>query len=69
LEAAPVEETRRLYEALGLPDFAEAEARLRQYVGETAGYQKNEFPALEPALRRRIANEWRRSFEEWGYEV
>ena len=41
---------RRVYEALGLPDFGQAEPALGRYVDSVAGYRKNEFPDL-PAER------------------
>jgi hypothetical protein len=67
LEADPVAQMRKLYEALGLPDFGPVEPVLRRYLGSVAGYQKNRFPELAPDVRTRIAREWRRCFDEWGY--
>src|SRR4029453_239352 len=67
LERDPLGEMRRLYEALGLPDFAAGEPALRRYPETLGGYRKNVFPPLPPDQRRRIAAEWRRCFEEWGY--
>lgn len=69
LEQDPLGQVKRLYNALDLPDFAHAEPALRGYVASIAGYQKNEFPNLPAELRRRIAEEWRESFEQWGYPV
>jgi hypothetical protein len=59
---------RSIYETLGLPDFESLRPRLETYLGSIAGYRKNRHAALPEALRRRIAREWRRSFEAWGYE-
>lgn len=67
LERAPVEEIGRLYERLALPGFARFQPQLQAYVASQAGYRKNAFPPLAPALRAKIAREWHRSFEEWGY--
>jgi hypothetical protein len=67
LEADPVGQLRRLYEALALPDFAHVEPALRQYVDSLSGYRKNSYEPLPPALRERVAREWRRCFDEWGY--
>lgn len=69
LEQEPVEEVRKVYAALGLPDFAHVEPKLREYVDSLAGYQKNKLRPLDPAMRSRVARQWRRSFEEWGYEL
>jgi omega-hydroxy-beta-dihydromenaquinone-9 sulfotransferase len=69
LEKDPVGEMRKLYEALDLPEFAKVEPALRTYVDSLSGYRKNVFPDLAPVVRRRIAGEWRRCFEEWGYPI
>jgi omega-hydroxy-beta-dihydromenaquinone-9 sulfotransferase len=69
LESDPIGEVGRIYEALDLPDFRHVEPELRRYVDSIAGYTKNTFPSLPADLRRRIANEWRPCFEEWGYPV
>jgi hypothetical protein len=67
LEADPVGQVRGIYEALALPDFRRVEPALRRYVESLSGYQKNTLPVLPPDLRERIAGEWRRCFEAWGY--
>lgn len=69
LEQDPMGQVREIYEALDLPDFAQAEPRLKEYVDSTAGYRKNEFPELTSDLRSRIASEWQRNFDEWHYPV
>jgi hypothetical protein len=67
LERDPVGQVREIYAALGLPDFEELQPALRRYLDGLAGYRKNEFAELPEDLRGRIAKEWRRCFEEWGY--
>jgi omega-hydroxy-beta-dihydromenaquinone-9 sulfotransferase len=67
LEADPVGQVRDLYHALDLPDFQAAAPALERYVASLTDYKKNAFPELPDELRQRIAREWRRSFEEWGY--
>ena len=69
LEADPAGEVRRLYAALGLPDFGHVEPKLREYVAGLAGYRKNTFAELVADQRGQIAREWRRCFEEWGYHI
>ena len=69
LEKDPLRELRKLYEALDLPEFAKVEPAVRTYVDSLSGYRKNVFPELAPDVRRRIAGEWRRCFEAWGYPV
>ena len=67
LEADPIGQVRGFYDGLGLPDFAQAEPALRQYVASIAGYKKNALTTIPAELRERIAREWWRCFEEWGY--
>ena len=67
LEKDPVGPVRALYKALGLPDFAHVEPRLREYADSISGYRKNAYQDLDPAARQRVAREWCRCFEEWGY--
>jgi hypothetical protein len=69
LEQDPVGQVRNIYQALDLPEFAVVEPALRQYVTGLAGYKKNVFDEMPDDLRRRIAEQWRRCFEEWGYPV
>jgi omega-hydroxy-beta-dihydromenaquinone-9 sulfotransferase len=69
LEADPVGQIRRVYESLGLPDFGTTEPALLRYLAAVAGYKKNSLPVIAPTLRERIVNEWRPSFEAWGYPI
>jgi hypothetical protein len=69
LEADPIGQMKRLYDALGLGEFSQARPALERYVDDVRGYRKNEFPELPAALRRRIADAWRRCFEQWGYAL
>jgi hypothetical protein len=57
-----------VYEALGLSGFEDVRPRLETYLGSIAGYRKNRHDELPEPLRRRIAHEWGRSFDEWGYD-
>lgn len=67
LERDPVEQIRRVYETLRLPAFEYVEPRLNEYVRSLAGYQRNRFSELPAGIRNRLAKEWKRCFEEWGY--
>jgi omega-hydroxy-beta-dihydromenaquinone-9 sulfotransferase len=69
LEAEPVAQMRKLYEALDLPDFRHVEPVLRRYLESLSDYKKNTLPELSPDLQKQIAGEWRRCFEKWGYPV
>lgn len=67
LEKDPLGEMRRLYAAIDLPAFSEVEPALIKYQESLSDYKKNKHYELEPALKQRIAVEWRRCFDEWGY--
>jgi hypothetical protein len=67
LEADPIGEVTRLYDALGLPPFGHVEPALRSYVQSIAGYEKNQFADLPADTRTRIAAAWRPCFEAWHY--
>lgn len=69
LEADPIGQLRYVYEGLGLPDFDTVEQALQRYVTSVAGYKKNSFSEMPPAVRDRVAQEWRPCFEAWGYPV
>jgi hypothetical protein len=69
LETDPVGTVRRIYAGLSLPEFAEVEPALREYVASLAGYRKNEFAPLAADVVERLWREWARCFEEWGYCV
>jgi hypothetical protein len=67
LEADPIGQVRELYAVLALPDFKTVQPTLQRYVESLVGYKKNALPDLPIELQARIAREWRRCFEEWGY--
>jgi hypothetical protein len=69
LERDPLGQVRSIYERLGLPDFEVARPALEHYVAGLTDYRKNTYEPLPTALRRRIAQEWRRCFDEWGYPI
>jgi hypothetical protein len=69
LEAEPVAQMRKLYEALDLPAFEHVEPVLRRYLASLSDYQKNSLPELSSDLRQRIAGEWRCCFEKWHYPI
>jgi hypothetical protein len=67
LEQDPVGQIQSLYNALQLPDFKHVHSELESYVSSIADYRKNTFPVLPEELRQRIAKDWQRCFEDWGY--
>jgi len=67
LKRDPVGELRQAYDALALEWSDELEFKLGRYLNAIHGYRPNIFPELAPAIRRRLAHAWQRSFDEWGY--
>ncbi len=67
LERDPVGQLRLLYERLKLTGFERSEPELLRYVRSLEGYQKNEFGTLPAKWKERVREDWRRSFELWGY--
>jgi omega-hydroxy-beta-dihydromenaquinone-9 sulfotransferase len=67
LERDPIGEIGRLYTRLGLDGFDRLAPKLERAVTALAGYRKNIFPPLEPALCDRVIQAWGRSFDVWGY--
>ena len=67
LERDPIGQMRRVYEALRLPDLGAVEPALGHYLGTLSGYEKNAYHEIPHPRRKRIAHEWRRCFEAWGY--
>lgn len=68
LEQSPIEEMRRIYDHLDLPDFPDFQPALEAHVDAQAQYQKNRFPELPEELRARIREACAASLEEWSYE-
>jgi hypothetical protein len=66
LEAAPLDQLRRVYEGLGLPGFNEAKPSFRAYIDSVTGYQKNEYAVTDDIIEK-VNRHWRFAFDAWGY--
>ena len=62
----PLPQVQRIYTALGLPAFAEAEEAFRTYVAAQRSFQVNE-NVLDEAARKEVAERWGLVFDAWGY--
>jgi hypothetical protein len=67
LEADPLGETYRLYEALGLPGFVDAEPAFQAYLASVADYRKNDYHLTADVIDR-VNRHWSFAFEAWGYQ-
>lgn len=65
-QVTPMSELRRIYGALALPGFAEAEPRFAHYLDTVREYRKNtyRFPA---DAKERVSRHWRPYIERWSY--
>ncbi len=68
LERQPVSVIRSIYGSLGMEGLEDVTPRLEGYLTAIASYRKNRHVSLPEELRRRIAKDWGRSFDEWRYE-
>jgi hypothetical protein len=66
LEADPLAETCRIYEALGLPGFADAEPAFRAYLASVANYRKNGYKLTADVIDQ-VNRHWSFAFDAWGY--
>ncbi len=68
LERDPRYVVGSIYDSLRLPHFETMRPLLETYLKSIADYRKNRHEELPEPLRHKIANEWGRSFDMWGYE-
>ncbi|MBI4515548.1 MAG: sulfotransferase [Deltaproteobacteria bacterium] len=66
LEAAPLEQLRRIYDGLHLPGFAAAEPALRAYSDAVTNFQKNTY-RVDDAVIDKVNRHWKFALQEWGY--
>ncbi|MCE9525467.1 MAG: sulfotransferase, partial [Planctomycetales bacterium] len=62
----PVAELERVYQELGLEDFAAVQAPLEAYVSKQKDYQPNKHE-LDEELKAEIRRRWGEYFEKYGY--
>lgn len=67
LVADPIANLRTVYAQLDLPEFEGARPAIERYLESLRGYQKNRYAELDPEVRQRVAQQWHRCFEQWGY--
>jgi hypothetical protein len=68
LIADPKAELRTIYERLELGDFERLEPALDDHLSEVRDYRTNRHREIDDETRTRLRREWRRYFEEFGYE-
>jgi hypothetical protein len=63
----PKQQLRKIYLQLELGDFSNVEPALDDHLAEIKGYRRNRH-TMDDKTGERIRREWRRYFEEFGYE-
>ena len=67
-EADAYETTRKAYELLNIPGFAEAEPAIAAYLDKKKGYKKNKYE-YKPRTVQLVNEHWSKSLKDWGYEI
>jgi hypothetical protein len=67
LESDRLGQLEMIYKSLNMGDFEAVRPAMEKYLASIARYKKNKHPELDESTRERIAQAWRRSFDEWGY--
>lgn len=60
--------TRRIYDELALPGYAEAEPAIAAYLGKKKGYKKNSY-SYEDRTVRLVEEHWGFALQDWGYSL
>lgn len=66
--ASPLEESERVYAALGLDGFDSARPHLATYLATLRGYQQNRY-RMESSMLDRVQEHWGFTIDQWGYEM
>jgi hypothetical protein len=59
----------KVYRQLEIPGFEQAKPELMAYLESVKDYQKNEFRDVDPALEKRLREEWAFAYKEWNYDA
>ena len=65
----PLDEMQSLYSKLQIDTFSTVEPRLKRYLDRIATHRVNRHPALNEEELCRVASEWGKYFEAWGYPL
>lgn len=60
--------TKKIYDTLSLPGWAEAERAIRQYVDSKKKYKKNKYQYAE-RTRHLVETNWKPALDKWGYKL
>lgn len=63
----PLGQLRIAYRALSLGDLDDTVEAARRYLSSLGDYATNAYSDISASMRDRLADEWHKSFAEWGY--
>lgn len=69
LAGDPTATLTRIYDTLGLGSIEPLRGALAKEEARLATYRQNRYRPLPQATRHRIAREWQRAFDAWGYST
>ena len=69
LERQPLTTLKKVYDTLSLSGYEEVKSKIKAYLKSISGYKKNIYPDLPTHKKKRIFQEWHRSFEAFGYSA
>jgi len=67
LESDTFNTIKNIYDSIHLADFGKFKPALEKYIEENKDYKKNVYPGMEPALKEKIYDRWKKYFDYWGY--
>ena len=67
LQAAPLQELRRIYDRLGLTGYDVSAPKFTQYLASVADYRQNVYE-MSRRVQRQVDQHWGFAFDAWGYE-
>lgn len=68
LEENPLNTLNGIYESLGLPAFPWARPAIEAYLADISGYRRNVLEDPPRVIAERLARQWPKAFDNWGYE-
>ena len=68
IEADALGITKKIYETLNLPGFAEAQPAIEAYLNKKKGYKKNQYKYDDRTIEL-VEKNWKFALEQWGYTL
>ena len=69
LTADPVETLQKIYQTLELDGFDAVKSVFQEHADSQREYKKNKFAEMDSELKTKIADRWKRYFDQFGYET